>query len=91
MEVVEEPATNSFRDKILRHNKTHVIRTNYSEDGSVIGPKAVDFFPNSPWVKFRFVEGVGHFLHMEAKDDCIESLQELLSVPDAHADLPWYG
>ena len=91
MEIVEEPASSSLRDKILRHNKTHVIKTQYSEDGSVIGPTAADFFPNSPWVKFRFVPDVGHFLHMEAPGDCISSLQELLNVPDAHAELPWYA
>jgi len=35
----------------------------------------------SPWVKFRFLEDVGHFPHLEAPQQVIETLTELLSVP----------
>lgn len=88
MELAEAPIT-TIRDRILRLNATHTCTTTYSEDGSVIGPKAEDFFPNSPWVKFRFLDDVGHFLHLEAGDEVIASLKELLAVPD-QKEGAWY-
>lgn len=36
------------------------------------------------------MEDSGHFLHLEAHDEVVNSLKELLSVPDAKAHLPWY-
>lgn len=88
MELVEQPVT-TIRDRILRLNTTHHALTTYSADGSVIGPKAEDFFPNSPWVKMRFLEDVGHFLHLEAGPEVIASLKELLAVPD-QKEGAWY-
>ena len=88
MDIVEEPIT-TIRDRILRLNTTHNCRTTYSEDGGVIGPKAADFFPSSPWVKFRFLEDVGHFLHLEAGAEVVASLEELLAVPDQETGA-WY-
>lgn len=46
MEIVEQPIGPGFKESIVRHNKTHQVITTYSSDGSIIGPKAEDFFPN---------------------------------------------
>ena len=89
MEIVEAPVQ-GIKEKIMRMNTTHKTETVYSPDGSAIGPKAEDFFPNSPWVKFRFLEGIRHFLHLEAPDEVIDSLEELLAVPDQKSDHAWY-
>ena len=45
MEIVEQPVGTGIKERITRHNTTHNIVTTYSSDGSVIGPKAEDFFP----------------------------------------------
>lgn len=35
----------------------------------------------SPWVKFKFLDNVGHFIHLEAPNELIAGLKELLAVP----------
>ena len=46
MQIVEFPAEKEgLRERLSRLNKTHKVITQYSTDGSVIGPKAEDFFP----------------------------------------------
>lgn len=59
----------------------YTLQTIISEDGSPIGPTAVDFFPSSHWVKLRILENVGHFPHLEAHNETVSAIQELLRVP----------
>jgi hypothetical protein len=81
MDFIEAPIS-GYQESLLRVNTTHKTKTTYSPDGKTpIGPKAEEFFPNSPWVKMVLLEGVGHFLHMEAPDQVINNLKELLAVP----------
>lgn len=91
-EIVEAPVGTGLKEYIKRLNVTHKVVTEYAADGvTKIGPTASEFFPNSPWVKFKFVPNVGHFLHMEAEEDCIAAIRELLSADDAHSEaLSWY-
>lgn len=56
--------------------------TTYSKNETIIGKNATEFFPNSYWKKFKFVDNVGHFLHIEAPDVCKETIKELLTVPE---------
>lgn len=81
LEFIEAPVV-GIQEKLIRVNLTHKTRTTYSPDGvTPIGPKAQDFFPNSPWVKFKFLDNVGHFIHLEAPEELIKGLKELLAVP----------
>ena len=76
---VEAPIA-TFMDKRLRTNGTHKMVCERSVNGSIIGPLPESFFPNSPWVKFRFLNGIGHFLHLEAPEEVKLALTELLAV-----------
>jgi hypothetical protein len=44
-EIIEASPRN-IKEKIIRVNRTHAAVATYSPDGEVIGPTAVDFFPN---------------------------------------------
>jgi hypothetical protein len=74
-----ETSTNMFNNW-YKYNSTHDILTKRSENNKQIGMSPLDFFPNSPWKKFEFVDNVGHFLHLEAPEKCISTLKELLSI-----------
>jgi pimeloyl-ACP methyl ester carboxylesterase len=78
MEIVEEPIS-SFRDRFMRMNVTHKIKVTRSEQlGIYSGPEK--FFPKSSFVKFKFLKDVGHFVHLEAPQETVNALKELLAV-----------
>jgi pimeloyl-ACP methyl ester carboxylesterase len=70
-----------IKDRYTRFNDSHLVNCTYSDDHSIIGPTALDFVPRAPWKKFVMMEGVGHFPHIEAKDDVKELLRELFNQP----------
>jgi pimeloyl-ACP methyl ester carboxylesterase len=57
-----------------------MLITRSNESHPNIFPTPEDFFPNSPFVKFSWLKGVGHFVHLEAAAEVIDSLKELLNI-----------
>lgn len=85
-EIIESPKLPWYKsfdltEYLMRKNTTHKLKIVRSSTNDSIGPKAEDFFPNSPFVKFRILDGIGHFSHLEAPDAVIDTMKELLSVP----------
>lgn len=81
MEIVEKPSS-TLKEKLLRFNHTHVTVNTYSPDGKTkVGPTAPEFFYSSPWVKYEVLEEVGHFLHLEAPEQVLKAVKELVDVP----------
>ena len=60
-------------------NATHKIKVTRAADPGLY-PAPETFFPKSPYVKFRFLKNIGHFVHLEATNETINALKELLSV-----------
>lgn len=77
---IEKKPHSSLLFRLLRPAE-YTLQTIKSEDGKPIGPTAVEFLPSSCWVKLRILENVGHFPHLEAHNETVSALQELLGVP----------
>lgn len=77
---LEKKPHSSLLFRLLRPAE-YTLQTIMSDDGKPIGPTAVEFFPSSCWVKLRILENVGHFPHLEAHNETVLALQELLRVP----------